>query len=499
MAEPPLEARGLVRRFPGVLALDGVDLDIRAGEVLAVIGENGAGKSTLMKILAGVQEPDEGEIRIAGERVRIPNVRAAERLGISFIHQELNLCDNLDVGANLFLGREPRRRGFLDRERIDRESRELLQRVGLDDSPRTVVSQLSIGHRQLVEIAKALSLDARIVIMDEPTSSLTPHETEQLYRVIAGLRDRGVSVVYISHRLAEVETIADRVIVLRDGKRTGELARDEIDHDAMVRLMIGRDLSTLYPREPREPGKPMLETDALRTAAHPREPLSFKVCAGEVVGLTGLVGAGRTELLRTLFGVDRAAGGSIRIDGEARRFRRPEDAVAAGVALVPEDRKEHGLFLEMAVRQNLGITGLARHARARLFLALDKERETADSMVDAFRIRTAGTGQLAQFLSGGNQQKVVLGKWFALGPRVLLLDEPTRGVDIGARSEIYQLIEEIASRGVAVLFASSDLQEVLGMADRALVMHQGRIRGELAREAMTEEAVMQLATAGEPS
>lgn len=492
--EPFLTARGLVRRFPGVLALDRVDLSIDAGEVLAVIGENGAGKSTLMKILAGVQRPDAGQIRVAGVPVEIGSVRDAEALGISFIHQELNLCENLDVAANIFLGREPGRRGFIDSKALHARADELLRQVGLDCSSRTIVGSLSIGHRQLVEIAKALSMQTRMLIMDEPTSSLSPHEAEQLFRVIADLRRRGVCVVYISHRLAEVQAVADRVVVLRDGKNSGMLGRDEIDHDRMVELMVGRDLSGLYEREPHDPGEVLLEAVGLRTAANPDHALSFELRAGEVVGLTGLVGAGRTELLRALFGVERAVGGTLRVGGKTVTFRHPQDAIRAGVALVPEDRKEHGVFLEMAVRQNIGLTSLARDACAGLFLDFDAECRTAGEMVEALNIRASSDLQPVQFLSGGNQQKVVLAKWFALGPRVLLLDEPTRGVDVGARHEIYRLMEEIAAGGVAILFASSDLQETIGMSDRALVMHEGRISGELARADLNEEAVMRLAT-----
>lgn len=498
MSTPLLEARRLVRRFPGVLALDRVDLSVGPGEVLAVIGENGAGKSTLMKILAGVQQPDEGEIRLLGKPVSIDSVRAAEQLGIAFIHQELNLCDNLDVGANLFLGREPRRRGLIDEKSIRAASRALLERVGLTCSPRTIVGKLSIGQRQLVEIAKALSVDARILIMDEPTSSLAQTEVEQLFRVIRELRGRGVSVLYISHRLAEVEGVADRVVVLRDGQNSGELSRDEIEHDRMVQLMIGRDLSGFYEHTPRQAGETLLTAIGLRTAAHPDQALDFSLRAGEIVGLTGLVGAGRSELLATLFGVMPARGGVIRVAGREQPFRRPQDAIRAGIMLVPEDRKEHGLFLGMAVRHNIGLTGLRRHARASLFLDRRAERQTASRMIDRLKIRCAGDRQLAGLLSGGNQQKVVLAKWFALGPKVLLLDEPTRGVDIGARQDIYHLMEEIANSGVAILFASSDLQETIGMADRALVMHQGAISGELSRSEMTEEAVMQLATGGMP-
>ena len=491
--QPLLELKGLTKRFPGVLALCNVSLTLGAGEILAVIGENGAGKSTLMKILAGVQQPDSGEIRMAGTPVRLDSVRAATRLGIALIHQELNLSDNLDVGANIFLGREPRRLGWIDRKGIIDAALPLLRRVGLDCSPRTIVSLLSIGHQQMVEIAKALSIEARILIMDEPTSSLSQHEAEQLFRVIKDLRARGVSVVYISHRLGEVKALADRVVVLRDGQNAGELGRDEIDHDRMVKLMVGRDLSQLYQRPSHPPGAALLEARHLRTLAYPNHELNFTLCGGEILGMAGLVGAGRTELLRVLFGVDRAQGGEIRFDGQPLTLKSPLEAIRAGIALVPEDRKQQGLILEMAVSENLTLPSLRRDAHGG-FLNRGREREITGGMIRELNIKTPGSAQLAQYLSGGNQQKIVLGKWLALKPRLLLLDEPTRGIDVGAKQEIYRLMEELAGQGVAILFVSSEMEEILRMSDRALVLHEGRITGELPRSQLSEEAIMQLAT-----
>ena len=492
-ASPRLEVKDLCKRFPGVLALREVSLRVEAGEVVAVIGENGAGKSTLMKILAGVQQPDSGEIRLEGRPVQIDSVRAATRLGIALIHQELNLSDNLDVAANLFLGREPRRFGWIDRRRLIDSARPLLQQVGLDCSPRTLVNRLSIGHQQMVEIAKALSIEARVLIMDEPTSSLSQRESEQLFRVIKDLRSRGVSIVYISHRLGEVKELADRVVVLRDGRNAGELARNEIDHDRMVKLMVGRDLSQLYQRPSHVAGPPVLEVAGLRTRAYPKHELNFTLGAGEIVGLAGLVGAGRTETLRVLFGVDPALGGALRIHGQPLNIHSPREAIRAGIALVPEDRKQQGLILEMAVRENLTLASLRRDARHG-FLNRGQEEEITQRMIRELNIRTPGPNQLAQYLSGGNQQKIVLGKWLALKPRLLLLDEPTRGIDVGAKQEIYRLMEELAGRGVAILFVSSEMEEILRMSDRALVMHEGRLTGELPRQALSEESIMQLAT-----
>jgi ribose transport system ATP-binding protein len=488
---PLLEVRGLIRRFPGVLALGGVDLSIGPGETVAVIGENGAGKSTLMKILAGVQVPDAGEIRMDGRPVRIDSVRAAEALGIALIHQELNLCDNLDIAANVFLGREPVRHGLLDRDRMNREAADHLRKVGLEVSPETVVSTLSIGHQQMIEIAKALSIKTRLLIMDEPTSSLSQRETEHLFRVIRELKARGVAIAYISHRLGEVKEVADRVVVLRDGRNSGELRKDEIHHAAMIRLMVGRELSQLYPHEPRKAGDVALELRALRTLAHPRHEVSLTLRAGEIVGIAGLVGAGRTELLQAIFGVAPTRGGTLRVAGREERFGRPLDAIRAGLAMVPEDRKQQGLFLEMAVRENLSIASLGRRG---VFLDLAGEASLSESLIAQLRVKTPGDRQLVQFLSGGNQQKVVLGKWLALDPKVLLLDEPTRGVDVGAKQEIYRLMDQLAAKGVAVLFASSELEEILGMSDRVLVMHQGRLAGELPRKSLSEESVMALAT-----
>jgi ribose transport system ATP-binding protein len=492
---PRLEARSLTKRFPGVLALRDVGLALNHGEVLAVIGENGAGKSTLMKILAGVQTPDSGAILIEGHPVQIDSVQAAERLGIALIHQELNLADNLSVAANVFLGREPRRFGWIDERRMERETEPMLAQIGLDCGPRTMVRSLSLGRQQMVEIAKALSVGARVLIMDEPTSSLSQHETEQLYRVVNDLRGRGVSVLYISHRLGEVKELADRVLVLRDGRNAGELSREEINHDNMVRLMVGREIAQLYQRPPHPAGQPVLEVSRLRTPAYPKHELSFTVCAGEMVGIAGLVGAGRTELLRVLFGIDRAVGGEIFVSGKPAKWRSPADSISAGLALVPEDRKQQGVILEMAVRENLSLASLRRDAN-KGFLNRAKEEETVATGIRELCVKTPNDRQLLQHLSGGNQQKVVLGKWLALRPRLLLLDEPTRGIDVGAKQEIYRLMEELAKQGVAILFASSEMEEILRMADRALVMHQGQITGELVRAELSEKAIMQLATGG---
>jgi ribose transport system ATP-binding protein len=497
MAEnsPFLEARNLSKRFLGVQALTGVSLHLQRGEVLAVIGENGAGKSTLMKILAGVQSADEGEVLLDGKPVQFAAVGDAIDAGIALIHQELNLADNLDVGSNIFLGREPRRGGFIDKKRIHAQSRDLMQRVGLRCSPAHIVGELSIGQQQMVEIAKALSVDARILIMDEPTSSLSQHETEHLFSVVRDLRSRGISVIYISHRLGEVTELADRVVVLRDGRNAGELAREEINHDNMVKLMIGRDLSQFYQRVENEVGDMVLQVEDLHTAKHPKQSLSFEVRAGEIVGIAGLVGAGRTELMEALFGIEPPRSGTIRVNGKPVKIHSPIDAIRAGLALVPEDRKGQGLVLEMAIRENVGLPNLKRTQRGG-FLNFQDEREISQGTMKSLNVKAAHDGQAVQLLSGGNQQKVVLGKWLAMKPRLFLLDEPTRGVDIGAKQEIYQLMETLAAQGAAILFVSSELTEIIGISDRVLVMHEGRLTGELQRDELSEEAVMQLATGG---
>ncbi|MBI1372377.1 MAG: ATP-binding cassette domain-containing protein [Phycisphaera sp.] len=496
---PLLQVCKVCKSFPGVRALHEIDLTLHRSEVLALIGENGAGKSTLMKILAGVQPPDTGEIRVDGQPVEIRTVNDALDAGIALIHQELNLADNLTVGANIYLGREPRRLGLIDTKRMNRDARDVLRRVGLDVDPATPLSQLSIGRQQLVEIAKALSINARVLIMDEPTSSLSAHETETLFDVVKDLRNKGVSVIYISHRLGEVKELADRVTVMRDGENAGDLDHAQIDHDAMVRLMVGRDISQFYARQQHPIGDTLLEVRGLATPTWPGHRLSFKVHRGEIVGVAGLVGAGRTEMLRTLFGIDRRLTGEVLIDGQPVEITSPIEAIEHGLALVPEDRKQHGLVVDMSVRHNVGLAGLHRNARTGGMLNQAQEDHDTAEMIGKLNIKTPGPDQVAKFLSGGNQQKVVIGKWLALSPRLLLLDEPTRGIDVGAKEEIYKLMERLAEQGMAVLFVSSELEEVMGMSDRVIVMHEGAITGELMRDELSEEAVMQLATGRQKS
>jgi ribose transport system ATP-binding protein len=492
-AVPRLEVQEIEKSVPGVRALKKVSLQVFPGEVLSVVGENGAGKSTLMKILAGVQAQDSGTLLVDGRPQQFTRVADAMQHGIALIHQELNLADNLDIGANLFLGREPRRLGLIDEQEIRRRSLELLRRIGLNFAPETLVRELTVGQQQMVEIAKALSINARVLIMDEPTSSLSGGESARLFQVIRDLRQQGVSIVYISHRLAEVQDLSDRAVVLRDGANAGELERGQITHDNLVRLMVGRDVSRIFSRQPCQPGRTVLEVQGVRTTAWPAHAVSFSLRAGEVVGIAGLVGAGRTELLRTLFGIDAPLAGSIVAAGQTLQLRSPQDAIAAGIALVPEDRKQQGIVLDMAIRQNIGLASAHRHSKAG-FLSFSTEQAQSQEMCSRLRVRMPNDQARVGNLSGGNQQKVVLGKWLALRPNVLLLDEPTRGIDVGAKQEIYQLMDELAQQGLAVLFVSSELEEILGMSDRVLVMHEGRVTGQLQRDQLSEQAIMKLAT-----
>ena len=487
-----------MKRFPGVLALSGVGLTLEQGEVLAVVGENGAGKSTLMNILAGVHQPDAGTVEIEGEPVRFQNVQEAQREGVALIHQELCLCDRLDVAANICLGREARGfGGWLDSAENERRARRALERVGVEVDVDSELLDLSIGQRQMVEIAKAVDAEARVLIMDEPTSSLSLAESERLFALVEELASQGTSVVYISHRLSEVERLADRVLVLRDGAVAGELTRAEVEHEALVRLMVGRDVSRFFVRSEHEPGEVALAVRGLVTRAHPEHEIELEVRAGEVVGIAGLVGSGRSELLRAIYLADPSLAGEIEVDGvvldSSDRHLGPAVAIGAGLALVPEDRKEEGLFMQESVRRNLSIARLGADSRSG-FVDGVAERELATRAIEQTNIKTARDSEAVAGLSGGNQQKVVLGRAFATEPKVLCLDEPTRGVDVGAKAEIYALLDERARGGTGVLFASSEMEEILGLSDRCLVMCEGRIAGELAREELTEEAVMLLAT-----
>jgi ribose transport system ATP-binding protein len=497
MGDPVLELRGIHKRFPGVHALRGVNLDISAGEVVALLGENGAGKSTLMKIVGGIEQPDSGEVRIDGVPTVVRDVHAATAHGIAFIHQELNLLDNLDVAGNVLLGREPTRGGvlrLLDRRKMRDSVRPYLARLGLDLPPETPVVGLSIAQQQLVEIAKALSLDTRVLVMDEPTSSLTLSETARLHEVVAGLRARGVAVIYITHRLGEVPTIADRAVVLRDGANAGALTRQELTHDAMIRLMVGRDLDTAYQPTHAEGTRDYFRVDALRTRRYPRHAVSFGVARGEILGVAGLVGAGRSEIARAIAGVDPPIAGTITLDGTSVAIAEPVDAIRQGVCLLPEDRRSAGLVVASSIRENVSLASLPRYSTYGL-VTETREREGVGAMCRRLQVKAPSIDVITATLSGGNQQKVALAKWLVLGPRVLIVDEPTRGIDVGAKAEIYKLLRDLARQGVSIVMISSDMEEVLLLSDRVAVMCEGRLTGVLERQECTEPRIMALAVA----
>jgi ABC-type sugar transport system ATPase subunit len=492
---PLLRLEGISKNFGGVPVLTGVTLDVLAGEVHALIGENGAGKSTLMNIVSGVLRPDTGQMEWAGAPVVVHHPRAAQDLGISFVHQELALVPQLSIAENVFLGRHPSHRIGLPvvkwGDMRDR-ARALLAELGHEVDPRTLVGALSIGEQQLVEIARALACVSRLIVMDEPTAPLSERETERLFEVITRLRSRGVSVIYITHRLKEVYMVADRVTVLRDGRRIATAPVSEMPRDVLVRHMVGRELSEEVAGLPDSiQPEVMLRVDSLSRERDFRD-ISFALHRGEIVALAGLVGAGRTELLESLFGVSPAETGRVEVAGREVQIRKPADAIRSGIALVPDDRKAKGLMLGASVRANMVLA-----SERQFFIHRSREAVAAARMIGELRVRTRGPENLVGELSGGNQQKVVLAKWLLASASVFLLDEPTRGVDIGAKGEIYALIRALARRGAAILFASSELEEVLRLSDRVLVMHRGLIAGELSRAQASDERIMQLATGWE--
>jgi ribose transport system ATP-binding protein len=500
---PILKMEGVSKRFPGVVALDRVSLTVGSAEIVALIGENGAGKSTLMKILGGVTARDAGTVEIDDKPVEISSPREASALGIEFIHQELSVLDNLDVAANIFLRREPTKGGLLkliDRKRIYRESDEILRKLGLNLPSRTPLVQLSLAQQQLVEIARALSAGARIIIMDEPTSSLTLTETRRLLEIVRDLKAHNVSIIYISHRMHEVEQIADRAVVLRDGKNAGEIAGAEITRERMVRMMVGRDLKDFFKGARgdggAEDGGEGFEVRRLRTLRYPQHIISFTVAKGEVLGVAGLVGAGRSEMAKAIFGVDEAIEAQVVLNGQGLKIKNPQNAITHGIYLVPEDRRQCGLIVDFNVRENISLPNLESYASGKI-INRSKETNAAKDACKAINIKTPSTEMRAANLSGGNQQKVALARWLSFSPRVLIFDEPTRGIDVGAKAEIYELIRKLAANGVSVIVISSEMEEVLGISDRIAVMHEGRLTGVLERSQFSEEAVMRLATGTE--
>jgi ribose transport system ATP-binding protein len=500
-SHPFLMMRNVAKTFGRVQALKGVSLEVRAGEIHALMGENGAGKSTLMKILSGAYVPDEGsEILIDGRKTAIRGPMAAKRLGIAIIYQELALAPNLTVAENIYLGREPSRGAFIDRRAMATGVEKVLQRLGASFSAQDKVADLSIAERQLVEIARAVHARSRVLIMDEPTTALSERETDRLFELVRQLKQEGLAVVYISHRMKEVYELSDRVSVLRDGQYIGTLTREDISPEAVVRMMVGRDLSSFYRKDHdahQSRGRPVL---SVRNISDGRrvQPCDFDIHEGEVLGIAGLVGAGRTELARLIYGADPKVSGAVSIDGSPANIRSPQDALEAGIAYLTEDRKILGLMLDMSVSENVNLGVMARDAWPGGYLNLKKARGRTAEAMEAMAIRASSPNAPVGGLSGGNQQKVLLSRLLETKPRVLILDEPTRGVDIGAKSEIYRLIDRLARSGVGVAVISSELPEIVGVCDRVIVMREGHIAGEVGGvagpQSITQERIIEIAT-----
>ena len=484
--EPLLQMKNITKSFPGIQALDDVCFDLYPGEVHVLVGENGAGKSTLMKVLAGAYERDAGEIYLDGELQTRWNPTIATEKGVAMVYQEFTLLPYRNVAENIFLGREKTRNGlFLDKKRMHREAAEGLEKIGVNVNTHSDIISLGVADQQMIEIVKALSMDAKILVLDEPTSALSLREIEQLFKCICILKDHGVGVIYISHRLEEIKQLGDRVTVMRDGQLIGTRSVSEMELDEIIQMMVGREIKELYPRHYTEPGDLVLKVRNIRSGKKVKNA-SLDLRYGEIVGLSGLVGSGRTETARAIFGLDSIESGSVEFMGKMHTHMKPPKAVDMGMGMVPEDRRGDGLFPILSMRQNLIMASLRRFFPHGL-LSLKKEKEIADQYVKKFNIQPPGVDKLVQFLSGGNQQKVVLGKWLAANPRVIIIDEPTRGIDVGAKSEVHALMDQLANAGNAILMISSELPEILGMSDRIYVMHEGSVAGEFSRGVSSEE------------
>ncbi|AXI39058.1 sugar ABC transporter ATP-binding protein [Bacillaceae bacterium ZC4] len=497
MSAQLLRMEGISKSFPGVKALSKVRLDLNYGEVLALVGENGAGKSTLMKILSGVYQKDEGEIYLEGNKVEIPNAKAAQEMGISIIHQELNLMPDLTVAQNIFIGREPRTgfNFFLKEKELNEKTAELLEKLNINLNPKETVSDLTVAKQQMVEIVKALSYNAKIIVMDEPTAALTESEIKTLFDLIENLKNKGVGIIYISHRMEELKVISDRITVMRDGQYIDTLYTKDTDMKKVISLMVGRHIqdesrpTTTVSKE----AETVLEVKNLSTKNF-LENISFTLKKGEILGFAGLMGAGRTEVARAIFGADKIDEGQIFINGKEVKINKPEDAVKHGIAYLSEDRKRYGLMLEMDVNSNILISSLSNYVNWLTFVNDSKGYVTSEEYVKSLKIKTPSIKQLAKNLSGGNQQKIVIAKWLAKNCDILIFDEPTRGIDVGAKTEIYQLLNELAQQGKSIIMISSELPEILRMSHRIIVMCEGRITGELTNEEASQEKIMDYAT-----
>jgi ribose transport system ATP-binding protein len=494
---PVLELRSISKRFPGVVALDDVGFDLRAGEVHVLVGENGAGKSTLVKILSGIYQPDAGAILLDGEPVVLRDPHAAQKLGIVTVHQELNLVPHLDVGRNISLGREPTRGpgGIVDWRAVYAIAHERLAALGLDLDPKRTVSTLGVALQQMVEIAKALAAEARVLILDEPTAALTAEESEQLFAIVDTLRAKGTAIVLISHHLEDATRAGDRATVLRDGRWVATRPMVDLPIPEMIRLMVGRELTQQFPKADIAPGPVAIKVEGLSRAGV-LDGVSFEVRRGEVLGLAGLVGAGRSETARAIFGIDPVDAGRIEIDGQPVRIDHPRQAIRQGVALLPEDRKQQGLVLLLSVADNIALAAPEKLGALAGLVPPSARFAAARRFVDALRIKTPGPRQRAMNLSGGNQQKIVLAKWLLTEADIFIFDEPTRGIDVGAKVEVYKLMNGLLERGAAIVMISSELPEVLGMSDRILVLRDGRVVAEFDRAAATQEAIMAYAAGG---
>ncbi|MBE5968165.1 MAG: sugar ABC transporter ATP-binding protein [Lachnospiraceae bacterium] len=493
MGDYIVEMEHINKTFPGVKALDDVCFRLKSGEIMALLGENGAGKSTLMKVLSGVYERDSGVIRVFGKELGDLTPKSARELGIAIIHQELNMCSHLTVAENIFLGRETVKEGLLQQKKMNREAKKILERLNMDIDPTTVVGDLAVSKQQMVEIAKAISTDAKILIMDEPTSALTSKEIEHLFEIIRRLKSEGCGIVYISHRLEELKYIVDRVTIMRDGRYINSMNFCDTTMDEIIASMVGREIKEKYPRVVCPRGEKIFEVKNLNAGRMVRE-VNFCLHAGEIVGIAGLMGAGRTETTRAVFGIDPKETGEIILNGMSIRIRCPRDAIKAGIVLVPEDRKKDGLCVNLSVRENIALPNLDMLCNRIGITDKKKERAITRQAIQNLSIKLPNAQVDANNLSGGNQQKVVVAKWLARNSRVVIFDEPTRGIDVAAKVEIYNLMNELKQQGIGVLFISSEMSEIMGISDRILVMCDGKITGELSIEEATQDAILTYAT-----